>query len=465
MLATHNPKFLDQTIKVKAIQKIIDCSVPEHFICSKNIGLRQVFWACPYSAADMRVWREISANVKGFVSDKTIGLEAQQIKYNDEPVIKESHPTQMDAYIKSILLPFDYVDDINGAKDIPYIAVTPLPSLGVVHEVFKRGFELAGSNPLIERTLQPNPMSLSNHGESLLMQAGRYRAFQTHIPRVFDLFKNQQFLTKTQNKDDELVFPYLVFKAHVCDANLNAGLISEGLPSITALGGFIHALERKTGQNIDFAVGFRNVGIQDGSKRYIDQSRKNKSNLSKGVVANTRFTLNEKTGSFDIIMLLKCDDHSKLKKVISKEYFRIAGGQVSEIKLGHRLQKQVFQYAWMYKQDTFTDKIDHFFNENPTSLVHLKNENGEKTILERKSDMLDCAFNLHQLYENYNSYSLTSNGYILLEQAKERYNLRTNGYKHAFAEPIFSLIKISTVFDEKCAFWSRFHTNDVVYWQ
>lgn len=462
MLATHSPKFLDQTIKVKGIQKVIDCEVPKHFICSKNIGLRQLFWACPTNAADIKTWREISAKVQPLVEDKTIRSEALDITLNDQPVIQEFFPEDMDGEMKSVLLPFDYVDEekgVEGIRQLPYVAVTPVPSLGVIHEVFKRGFELGRSNPLIQQTLQPNPMALSNHGETLLMQAGRYRAFEIHVPRTYDLLR-----PRIINKEDELVFPYLVFIAKVGDANVNAGLIAQGIPSITALGGFVHMLERETKQNIDFAVGFREVGVHEGKKRYINQSMKNKANLKNGVASNTRFTLNETTGSFEIVFLFKCKKQNALLYHLLNKPYRIAGGHVHEILYaGHKIQQSKFQYAWLYNQSKFTDKINDFFEKNPTVKVHSKDEDG-KIISEHDADLLDCAFHLHTIYENYNSYGILSNGYILLEEPQQRTSVRTNGYKHAFAEPIFCLINLCTEFDDTQSFWKRFHTKNLVYW-
>ncbi len=455
MLATHHLKFQDSTLKVSGIQKVIDFNVPKFLICSKTIQLRQILWACPNSAADIRKWREESAKAKDQVKNGTFKFEDQ-------------FPEKFDAYIKSVLLP--QVEDIENCvekSDIRYLATTPVSSLGVVHEVYKRGFETGFMNRLKSRTLQPNAMAYANHGEILLKQAGRYRSFDSNIPRT-KFLDNEAF----QEIKEDLDGTFLMFTAKVESMNVSSGIIAQGLPSITAIGGFVHMLERETMQNIEFAVGFKNVFVHDGKLRYIDQSQKNKAGLKKGITANTRATFGETTATAEIVLLLKTQNLYKSKPMLKlREFlqenmeFRIAGGLVwdSQVKYTNLRNYDFSKIKWLYSYKHFRDKIDNYFIENTNVMVHQTKDN-QKITFERKSDLLDCAISLHYKRDTGVSYSIVSNGYIFLEEPKERYGFRTNGHDHVFSEPSFCLICVSTEIAFKNLFWKRHNHKNSVFW-
>lgn len=455
MLATHHLKLLDPTLKLKAIQKVIDFEVPKHLICSKNIDLRQLLWACPNNAADIRIWREESAKALPLVKDGTYQFT-------------EQFPTEFDGHMKAVLLPtVDNVEGYQKKNDIPYISTTPVPSLGVVHEVFKRTFETGKSSNLVDHVLQSNAMSLSNHGETLLMQAGHYRAFNAHIPAKKYLSQTD-FDYISESIDDS----FMMLTARIEKMNANSGLIAEGLPSITAIGGFVHMLERETMQNISFAVGVKSVDIQEGKQRYVDQSVKNKANLRKGVLSNVRATMAETTATVELVLLLKTDNLPDstnvydLVNILEKEQYRIAGGVVwdQQVLFESLDEYQFINVKWLYSPKHFQNKIDRYFDQNPTITVHQKTTDKETITFERKPDLLDCAIELHHTYEKGNSYSIVSNGYIYLEEPHERYGIRTNGYDHAFSETAFCLVNISNETDFSTLFWKRYNHKHCVFW-
>lgn len=457
MLATHHLKLLDSTLQVKAIQKVIDFDVPEHFICSKNVDLRQTLWACPNSAADIRTWREESEKAKPLVKEGTYSFD-------------EQFPTVFDGHMKGLLVPtVDDVEQYQDKADIPYISTTPVPSLGVVHEVYKRGFESGKSNKLVDHVLQSNAMALSNHGETLLMQAGHYRAFRAYIPQKKYL-TGPDFDYISENIDGS----FLLFTAKVEKLNANSGLIAEGLPSITAIGGFVHMLERETLQNISFAVGVKRVDIQEGKQRYVDQAVKNKAKLTKGLLSNVRATMAETTATVELVLLLKTNNLPNSKKVrhlqdiLLNQDFRIGGGAIFDKHIVFKTldEYQFIDVKWLYSPKHFQSQIDQYFADNPTITVYQKSKekNADVVTFEREPDVLDCALHFHHKYEKGNTYSIVANGYIYLEEPKERYGIRTNGYDHAFSEASFCMVNISNETDFTNLFWERHNHKNGVYW-
>ncbi|WP_180099429.1 type I-F CRISPR-associated protein Csy2 [Acinetobacter sp. YH12153] len=444
MLSTHHLKLLDATLKVSALQQIIPTDVPKHLICSKNVALRQTLWACPNSAGDIRTWREESERVRPLT---------QSGQYQYETII----PDRVNADIPTVLFPMDYVHE--PLADLKYLALSPAPSLGLIYEVFKRGFETGQPNTMESKVLQPNPSAFSNHGELMLTQSGRYRSMNTHIPRTrhYDQDEYESLKEKLAAEDS-----FVLFTARVEDANVGAGLIVNGLPAITAVGGFIHVLERETLQNIDFAVGVRSVHVDQGKAKYVDQSPNNRGNLSKGVVKNVRFNYKETTGTVEIVMILRCADQKKLMKALKEGVYRIAGGTVWDATVTTKVKAEdVANTIWIYSNEKFDQRIDDYFANHPEIEVAPNSDNPSL----RKPDILDCAISFNNLRENHHSYSIIPNGYVLLEEPKKRNNLRTKGYDHAFAEPLFCLIELSNDFDLNHVFWKRYHTDTLVYWQ
>lgn len=454
MLATHNLKFLDLTLKMKGIQKVIDFDVNENLICSKNIQMRQLLWACPSNAAEIRIWRDESAKALPMVENGTFQFE-------------EQFPTSFDGHVKSVLVPtVDNIDLYESKDDLPYVATTPVPSLGLVHEVYKRGFETGTPNHLAKHMLQLNAMSLSNHGETLLMQSGQYRAFNQHIPRK-KYITQDDFDYINENLDGSLI----MFTARVENMNINSGLIAEGMPSVTSIGGFVHMLERETFQNINFAIGVKSVQIHEGKKRYVDQSRKNKTN-AKNVLSSVRGTVNETTGTVELVLLLKTnslpgsDKAKALIHYLETKRLRIAGGSVwDQFVMAENLDEyQFIDVKWLYSPASFQDKIDQYFADNEQIKVIQTTKENEKVSFERKPDILDCAIKLNQTFEKGKAFSINSNGYIFLEEAKERNGLRTNGYNHAFSEVCFCPVVVSNDVDFSHLFWKRHSDQNSVYW-
>src|SRR5690606_20559978 len=120
----------------------------------QTVSMRREFWATPANAADMRKWRGV---IEGLSAD-----------FAPEP----SLPEIKDPHLKQVLIP---VDD-------GYVSITPVASMGVLHELYQRLYEQG--LPFFTWVVQPTVAAMANHGEALLLQSGKVRMLRRGLAQI-----------------------------------------------------------------------------------------------------------------------------------------------------------------------------------------------------------------------------------------------------------------------------------------
>lgn len=396
MIATHSTKLTNGKAKQSAVCSEIIADVPSDIICSKNTPLVKRYFACPKNAADMRVWREKSAQA------------------NSGKVAVEKHlPDITDGRaVKQVLLP------LKDWKNDEYLSVSPLASMGLMRELWLRAKEkgLKVDNHIIQAV----PAAYSNHGELLLDQAGRLALLKRGVRK---------------QEPSTAKFTGVVFSFYAQDMNIAGGLIAKGLPSITAMGGLVHLLERQTGQDIQFACGLESIKW-NGRRRFGTYT-------SKAKPAVPSYTT-ESTGSGKVHLLLKCKDPIMLSQSLQENMpRRFAGGSLFEENIQVLDDETVpaASYLTAYKPQPKIAPLDAVLNSAKAEQEERYGEKGQDTELKAPT-LLEC-------------------GYGLLEQPKPR-EMARNGYSHAWAEPLFMAVEQS-IFGEDC-FFERKIQDGAVLW-
>ncbi|MDC4237640.1 hypothetical protein [Pasteurella multocida] len=394
MIGTHAPKLFSSKVKQSALNADIIAEVPKYYICSRTISMRQKYWALPLSAAEIGMYRAMSEEERE--------QQPQKIPNIEDPRL-----------VKQLLMPFQN----------SYISVSPVPSCGVLHEISQRGFENK-IFPIYRRTIQPVFSAWSNHGEMLLEQKGR----------IALLAKSLRHFPKKKKSISE----YITIRCRVEKMNVSSGMAAVLFPSITAIGGLIHKIEREVGQKIDFAVGFKNLDFSTSGKR---------TSQLKGKVVVPSLILDEITATADMILILKLNRRiSDVEKYDILNYLRenpinrVAGGTT-------------WDYSVSYEK----------YNDNYTFIVDCSKE-VEKWLEQDEVDALDVAFDKYKNKGEINektglfvllektSVIINHTGYAFLEKPRIRTNARNN-YPHAWVEPVFSLVEQEKF--SKRVFWTR----------
>lgn len=394
MLATHIPKFDLSFFRQQAISARILGEVKQ-YICSSTIHIERELWAAPRNAADMRTWREASA---------------QPSKLEVEI------PPLEDLRQKQLLLP------TQAWQKGEYICVTPVKSMGVVNELYKRLENL----PAISRTLQPVAAALSSHGETLLMHAGRVRMLRQPVASL-----------EQNSWDGECVQIVLQLE----NVNLGAGLFSTGLPALSAIGGTVHVLERKFGLDLQFAYGARDISINVGGKKY------SKIKGSDKTIPGT--VLNEVNGRCTLILLIKGINHiplSMIRKEIG-EIRRIAGGTFFEASISRAAGTDVEPALYLCKAD-----LDSLPEEDILDTMLRVYSQGWEMDEQKKK----------WIRNNFPAYSAVMAGYAFLEEPTWREHSRGN-FLHAWAEPLFLPVRLGGLAAD--SWWTRNSHTHGVQWE
>ncbi|WP_424408127.1 hypothetical protein [Pasteurella sp. PK-2025] len=344
------------------------------------------------TAAEMGVYRAISEEERKQHPQKIPNIEDPRL-------------------VKQLLMPFQN----------SYISVSPVPSCGVLHEISQRGFENK-IFPIYRRTIQPVFSAWSNHGEMLLAQKGRIALL------IKSLIESRQ-----QKKSKSA---YLTIKCRVEKMNVSSGMAAILFPSITAIGGAVHTIERAVNKKLDFAIGFKNLSFTKSGVL---------SNAVKGKKVIPQLTLDEITATADVIILLK------LKRGTSEEEKK----EVLDYLQSNPLNRIAGGTTWEYNA--------YFapYNDNYTFVVDDSREVEQE--LQEGKDALDVAFDKYKNKGEVNETGLfeitektgviiNHTGYAFLESPRPREHTRNN-YPHAWVEPVFSVVK-QEIFS-KSVFWTR----------
>ncbi|MCL7759375.1 hypothetical protein [Pasteurella multocida] len=394
MIGTHAPKLFSSKVKQSALNTDIIAEVPKYYICSHTISMRQKYWALPLSAAEIGIYREMTTAEREKQPKKVPDIEDPRL-------------------VKQLLVPFKK----------SYVSVSPVPSCGVLHEINLRSFENK-IFPIYRKIIQPTVAAWSTHGEMLLEQKGR----------IALLVKQFRYFPKKKKSLSE----YLTIRCKVERMNVSSGMTAILFPSITAIGGAVHTIERAVNKKLDFAVGFKNLGFTTSGSL---------GNALKGKKVIPQLILDEITATADVILLLKleCGASEEEKKEVlqylqNNPLHRIAGGT-----------------TWEYSATLET------YNDNYTFIVDCSKE-VEKELEQSGIDVLDVAFDKYKnrgetnektgLFEITEKTSVIINhtGYAFLEKPRIRTNARNN-YPHAWVEPVFSVVEQETF--SRRAFWTR----------
>jgi hypothetical protein len=403
-IATHSAKSFDSRQKQGAVRARIKSEIDRKYICSVNIDTEQTYFAMPYSASDIKVARD---KIKS-------GAFNQEEAFS--PVI---------ARAKQIFLPLAQVDS--------YYVGTVMASGAVLKEVSNRVFR---KKIYYKRwKVAASPMASNNHGDPVAMQAGKVNLIAAKT----------QIFAKSEWRGD-----FVEFSATVYDANLASGMVCAGFPSIAAVGGLIHSIERKLGYDLEFCL-----GVIQSEPKYSGTRGTNHQREDRAVTKSTKVApfLDEIKGVIKIVLLVRPADRGDLE-AIQKEMSRVnnfAGGSA------------------------FDCKITLVTNDCPQKASYLSDASNliEEDLRAGTRDALDSAltfihragfFNEENGYANREIppiYSLNSAGYAFLNEAKPETEVRGD-YLHVFVEPIFTLIQQGPM--RECSWWKREKNNDKVLW-
>lgn len=411
MISTHTPKMFNARIKSPALAAKIKGSVPNGSICSQTTSLRKELWAAPSNSANIKEWRETVAKLP--------------VDFSFEP----SLPDITDPQLKQILLPVDWRND-------SYVSITPAASMGVIHELFQR---LREQNlPYRKWIIQPTPAAMANHGEALLMQSGTVRLLRRGPAKI----------TNGNWKGD-----FVQLTARCEKMNISSGMVAVGFPAITAIGGFVHTIERKIGENIEFAFGIKSADWVSGVPKI--NIHKTSYGSSSGRVKGGKatpvpgYSTEEITANCEIVLLIrtKADHLGELVDILEKAH-RIAGGRLFDV------------------------DVSIVTNGAPPEASYMLDASAD--IEKRKKDGIDSlqiALDMYAMdgkwidkewHQPRNGYTLNHTGYAFLERPTERQNSRCN-YLHAWAESTHSLITQGSM-TESC-WWSRDSNESGVFWK
>lgn len=416
MIATHAPKLLNARLKTPAVAADIVGPVQPSLICSQTTDLRRKFWAAPQNAAQLAQSRE-----------QRDALPDDSSLFSLVP----SLPDIKDGGLKQILLPTD-------SAGSAYVSVTPAASMGLGYEVFRR----LGDRrlPFLELVVQPTPAAIANHGEMLLQQRGIMRLLRRGPAVIAPRGWRGRFVQLT---------------ARCQNMNVSAGMVAVGFPAITAIGGFVHAVEREVGQSIEFAVGIRSskwkFGVTKATSFKMPYGKTGMRTNTGSVTPVPGYSTEEITANCEIVLLLKseCDPQLLCYAAAVVDASRLAGGSLFDV------------------------SITAVENEPPPHASYLIDASRDVLRLraERGIDSLHAALDMYkgdgewiegEWIQSRNGYTLNQTGYALLEPPQRR-NAARAGYLHAWAEPVFSLITQGSMTDD--CWWRRVSDDSGVFWR
>lgn len=400
MIATHTSKMFNARLKISGLAARIIVTHPPYLVSSQTVTMRREFWAAPTNAANIRHWRDIAGNLPE--------------DYELEP----SFPGITDTQLKQLLLPLEW-------RQNSYISVTPVASMGVIHELYQRLYEM--NIPYRKWTIQPTVAAMANHGEALLMQGGVVRMLRRGQAKVTQGRWQGSFVQLTAR----------------CEGmNISSGMVAVGFPALTAIGGFVHSLERSIGHDIEFAFGMQSADWVSGVPKI--QTHHGAYGPFTGRTAGGKvkvgpgYSTEEITANCSIVLLLRSDAPLEaLVKALERTH-KLAGGVLFDLDVS-----------------VVTDG-------NPPEASYLLDASADIVRKQKDGvDSLQAALEMYALDGSWhegewnqprNGYTLNQTGYAFLEHPIERAGSRGN-YPHVWAEPVFSLITQGSMTEN--SWWSR----------
>ncbi len=411
MIATHAPKMFNARLQSSAVAAKIEGQAPASMICSQTTDMRREMWAAPKNAADMKRWRGVIAQLP------------------DDFALEPCLPDITDPHLKQLLVPIDWHND-------RYVSVTPVSSMGVLHELYLR---LREQNlPYRKWVVQPTPAAMANHGEALLVQSGVVRMLRRGPAKIAQGNWRGHFVQLTAR----------------CEGmNISSGMVAVGFPAITAIGGFVHSLERQIGQDIEFAFGIKSSDWISGVAKIANNKAANvtSSGRLKGgkVTPVPGYSTEEIAANCEIVLLLKINiEPDALVDVLVKSH-RLAGGRLFDVEVS-------------VVADGAPPDASYLLDAS-ADIVRKQQKDGVDS-LQAALDMyaMDGEWVGEEWHQPRNGYTLNHTGYAFLEQPVDRAGARGK-YPHAWVEPTFSLITQGSMTES--GWWSRFSSKAGVFWR
>lgn len=412
MLATHTPKMFNAKIKSPALSARIIGSLSKDYITSQSVSMRREIWAAPSNAADMKKYREKAGRL---VDKKNIDV---------------SIPGITDPHLKQILLPLNWEND-------EYVSVTPVSSMGLSNELYQRLYEM--NIPYRQWVVQPTPAAMANHGENIMMQNGIQRMLRRGILRA---------------EKGEWKGSFIQLQARFESMNVSSGMLALGFPSITAIGGYVHTLERLVKCDIEFAIGFKSCQWIHGLERIVvnkDCYGNTTGRLrGKKIKASPGYSTEEIKANGELVLLLRAEKNKQLIIDQIAKVNRIAGGSLFDIEVSEVVDDYPAEASYLFDATrAIKSKIAEEKKDSLQAALEFYSENGEW----REGN---------RYWQSGNGCTLNHTGYAFLEEPANREGTRGN-YPHAWAEPIHSLINQGTMSDT--CWWKRKQVESGVIWE
>tara|TARA_R110002072_G_scaffold266030_1_gene424895 strand:- start:603 stop:1877 length:1275 start_codon:yes stop_codon:yes gene_type:complete len=413
--------MFNSKLKQSPLRAKILGDLPPFLISSQSVKLRKTLWAAPMNSAEMATWRTASAAV-----DNNADFDI-------------SVPEMVEQYLKQVLVP---------SEEFGYLNVTPIPSAGLVNELYNR-FTEQRIRPT-RWTIQPSPVAMSNHGEALLMQAGAVSLFARGL---HDVTKPENALAMNVS--------CVQLTAECQGMNIAAGMIAAGWPAITALGGMVHALERDTGLKLEFAFGMTSAASW---LKGVPKFAQMKSSAGMGIgrasgktTITPGFNAEEMKATCDIVVLVRPHGEStqdQLDKIYSalKKINRIAGGMLFETEIKILSDERPTMASYMTDaSDSLSAHITSERDSLDSALTHYKYRNVKKSDIKKTPG----------LYIKNRGFTVNSNGFAFLSEPSESRCSR-GPYPHVWAENTYCLTQQQQLSGE--SWWRRKDTPEAVYW-
>ena len=332
------------------------------------------YWASPNDAANYKKAKELAAS--------TVFMNSE-------------FPTELSAFETQLFLR-------HGSSHILH---TPTMGCALVDAVTAA---FATTSLGVWVAMESTPVAIANHGEVLVNWKGKVKSLTSN--RVEYQAIHQAF------KPTMPLYVYGTLQSY----NANAGLITIGVPAITAITGAVENIRLKAGieENIPFAFGVANNKWNLTSKKGAETYQ------NSGKAASVILHETEKSGNCDFCLVLDAKDSSldELAKAINSLQ-KIAGGSVFNLNITQVPPKKGYQ--WLARLDKYQDD----------KIAQVLQRYAEK----RSMPMLV--------------------GYRLLQAPSSKSGLRNSDYLHAYSEGIYAPV----TYMQSPVFWQYQQNNDLCF--
>lgn len=232
MFSSHNLRMLNPAVSQTPLLQNLQALVPNHFICSKTVKIRNYVWIDGYDQYIPQHEQERVAEMnQGFHQNGHLDLSFERKTEVVDPLMRCIN-------VK--------IEDLPNS----FASITPSPCCGLYDEVVKRESE----QPYVmlsPQQIEFRPDRYLEHGRMIEHHSGILKTF--NLP----YFEKQSPSFGTPSKEE-----YVVVEFELNGFNVATGMFGVGLPPITLLGVFFNNFFEKINENladIPFAVGIHSL--------------------------------------------------------------------------------------------------------------------------------------------------------------------------------------------------------------